>query len=712
MFSSLSPKILLDHYWMVFDIIKGELPIASPSITVNGILNILSEESSSIDNPYYSRKYIRAQEVVKDVIVQLAELELIEKTNEHIKKRKEYSEFFYFLENIKDSVTRRLSWAVWYLYSKGVNNFTTSQILEELSYSDEGYRRELDHLIVWKNEKWLPALKRNEEDNSWQLLNEIYSSKKPVLLQDLPERIFTAIVKMSKREFSEDEIIQKIRELEKKSVEMGLRKLKLDMNGNWQINSVALSKTQENLKGKQLPNWPFFGNIGVRKNPYFKILRRTSCTLYVDVPNQIVEEPLKELGAVSMESKNREEFYTRACEVVDNYNNSLKWLDWLHFKMSKNKFMSKYGFKVSINWNKFMSFLEDLSKEEIPLWNKYYYISSCRYPSLELVLRGKLERTQEDVKKISEDDRNEIQRELDELIRYLEIVKQQIIKILKRKKLRELQVESTVLQYLPEMISTIEALKNSVDYGTIPPCYREMRKILESLAWAVFDDILQFRIVKRGIKLVPPPYRYVSREWYEESIKQKNRKEFILRNLSVLKGEINKLIPTELAGSDKNTLEKAIFENLSYTSFLLILGVDAADIVKDIGVFVRYDTSSLLTPAREDFREAAKVDLTVDLDPDEFGDRAMKILEKTAPSVIVPPYPQNKFVITFVDKTFSTSLDKKYDEYSFFVHSYLTSWYIFPFSSVLEFKILRHELKSFSEVIKKLLSSYLELLSI
>jgi len=64
-------------------------------------------------------------------------------------------------------------------------------------------------------------------------------------------------------------------------------------------------------------------------------------------------------------------------------------------------------------------------------------------------------------------------------------------------------------------------------------------------------------------------------------------------------------------------------------------------------------------------------------------------------------------VLAFVDKTFSTDLQKKYNEYSFFVHSSFVSWYIFPFSSVLEFKILKYELTTFLQVIRKVLEMYL-----
>ena len=178
-------------------------------------------------------------------------------------------------------------------------------------------------------------------------------------------------------------------------------------------------------------------------------------------------------------------------------------------------------------------------------------------------------------------------------------------------------------------------------------------------------------------------------------------------NLDTLKKKIKELM-NSLEGEknwSKKALERAIIKNLSYPSFFLILGIDA-DKIEDAGerFIPRYETSPLLTIAREDYREVVR-DLS--LAPDEFADKVIKTLEKTTPSVIVPPYPSNNFVLAFVDKTFSTDLQKKYNEYSFFVHSYFVSWYIFPFSSVLEFKILKYELTTFLQVIKKVLEMYL-----
>ncbi len=641
---------------------------------------------------------------------------LVDEEKESFTKGEEYPKFFNFLKkSFRNSATRRVSWAVWYLYSTGVENFTTYEILELLSYNDEDYIEELKHLYIWKNGTWHPALKR--KNGSWQIVNDVYSIQKPILTKDLPERLFTAIVNLSSGELSEGDILQKVRELEIEAINRALRRLKLTFeDGRWKINNTATSRIEEELRGKQSLNWPYFGSIIVRGNPYFKMFRGVSCTAYVDIPNKIIEGLVEDLIIVSNECDNKEEFYIKAQEVLNSYNRFLRDdavkyfkhnLDWLHFELYGH-FMDKYGVRIRINWKKFMKFIDEFSKAEIPIWVKYRYISLCRRSSLKLVLRGEPDRTQKAVKEVSKDEIAEIQREITEFIRYLEFIKGQLMKMLRR---RKVPIEPAVLLFLPEMMATINSLKYLVDNGAIPSCYREMRKILENLAWVVFDDILLFRSVKNRPEVywLLPPYRYVSKEWYE-SIRQ--QKGFAVNHIAILKNKIRKFVNTLGEGTDWDKksleeLERAIFNNLSYPSFLLILGEDVS-IASDIGEFIPvYDTPQLLTNAKENFKEVAK---SMGLEPEEFAEKAIKMLEKATPPRIIPPYPSNDFVIAFVDRTFSTKLQKKYNEYSFFVHSYFTSWHIFPFSSVFEFKVLKYELKIFIKVIKTLLDKYLEIL--
>jgi len=97
--SKLSPKVLLDHYWMILDLIEWwEFSTASLEFTVDGILKHLSEEQSRIDNPNYRRECIRAQKVVEEVIAQLTELELIERERTLYKGEKVFGVLLLFKE--------------------------------------------------------------------------------------------------------------------------------------------------------------------------------------------------------------------------------------------------------------------------------------------------------------------------------------------------------------------------------------------------------------------------------------------------------------------------------------------------------------------------------------------------------------------------------------------------------------------------------------
>ena len=72
-------------------------------------------------------------------------------------------------------------------------------------------------------------------------------------------------------------------------------------------------------------------------------------------------------------------------------------------------------------------------------------------------------------------------------------------------------------------------------------------------------------------------------------------------------------------------------------------------------------------------------------------------------SEIVPTFPTNSFVMNFVENITKQKIEKLYGEYSYFVHSYVPSWQTFPFSSVLEYKILRHEIDKFERLVRNIL---------
>jgi len=240
---------------------------------------------------------------------------------------------------------------------------------------------------------------------------------------------------------------------------------------------------------------------------------------------------------------------------------------------------------------------------------------------------------QKAVKEISKDEITEIQRRLTGFVCYLEYIKGQLMKMLRRKKL---PIEPAVLLFLPEMMATVKALKHLVDHGAVPSCYREMRKILESLAWVVFDDILFFRSLKSGTTLFPP-YRYISKEWYEFAQQQgKGNSRLILRNPGDLKKRVKELIDTLKTESwDKKTLEvlkERIMKKMSYPMYLLLLGEDAGTVKNIEKSAPTYDSPPLLTAVRKELLETA-ADLNL---PEELVNKIIKVVERMSHPVLIP----------------------------------------------------------------------------
>ena len=63
----------------------------------------------------------------------------------------------------------------------------------------------------------------------------------------------------------------------------------------------------------------------------------------------------------------------------------------------------------------------------------------------------------------------------------------------------------------------------------------------------------------------------------------------------------------------------------------------------------------------------------------------------------------------FVGRIAGLDLYEMYKNYSVFVHSYLFSWQTFPYSSVLEYKILLHEVDKFRNAIIQIFDTVPEL---
>ncbi|HUV80223.1 MAG TPA: hypothetical protein VMW40_05300 [Candidatus Bathyarchaeia archaeon] len=712
--AQIHPKFLLDHYWNILDLINWRVFVNLEDkeyFTISDLREKITEEINSPPNPFHLRRSLRSKEVIEEVVSELVNTGLLIKEDGKFKITDILSKFCYLLKKkFQANLRSYVVWGLWYLYNRGSTSFSTAELVSLLSYPERDLCEELPHLGKWKEEQWFELLKKKED--RWTLIEEPHPSKS-ILIRDIYNRLFTSISNLSKdkNEFHGEEIISTLRELEQNSAERILKNAGLKCEKDiWEIDEVALKIIKILLRVPA--KWPSFGHIISTKRD-FKYFKLQSKQIYVDIPTTFFQGFLGELGGIG--DNDPEKAYEKARELAVDYNRNLEREigGWLRFVVTKQFSGYKdFGIQLRIYWDKFNIFLDDFAEKELGLGEKYSYILACRAPSLQLILRGNLTEVQDKVKEICEEEITLINQKINDLTEKIEEYRDYLLKIARRRK--TIPIDPLTLYYFPEMLSILNTFPSIVENGAITSCYREMRKILENLSWVIFDDLLFYRRKITRDELLSP-YRFVSKEWYDWA----SQNQHMIRNLGQLKKEIKGLSEEfYLYGKRRgyNWNEKKIiktsFERISYPTFLMLIKADAPIPKKMEGVVPQYEVKTLRDLAILDLENIIK-DLKhkrLSKSDEEFIDKLSEKLGINSPKLI-PLYPSNDFVIGFVSKVSSINLQKLYNEYSHFIHSYFTSWHIFPFSSVLEFKIYKHQLLIFNDAILSLMNYYFGLFS-
>ncbi|MBN1762871.1 MAG: hypothetical protein JW878_07355 [Methanomicrobia archaeon] len=712
--AQIPPKFLLDHYWNILDLINWRVFVNLEDkeyFTFSDLREKITEEINSPPNPFHLRISLRSKEVIEEVVSELVNAGLLIKEGEKFKITDNLSKFCYllkkkFLTNLRSYVF----WGLWYLYNRGSTSFSTAELVSLLSYPERDLCEEIPYLGKWKEEQWFELLKKQED--RWELIEEPHPSKS-ILIRDIYNRLFTSISKLSKdeNEFYGEEIISTLRELEQNSAERILKNAGLKCEKDiWKIDEEVLKIIKILLRVPE--KWPSFGHVISTKRD-FKYFKLQSKQIYVDIPSTTYFQYFL-VDVKGIEGNNPEEAYEKARELASNYNRIIEESvgGWMSFVVTKQSGYKPFGIQLRIYWEKFNIFLDDFAEKEIGLWGKYSYILACRAPALQLILRGNLTEVQDKVKEICKEEITLINQKIKDLTEKIEEFRDHLLKIARRRK--TIPIDPLTLYYFPEMLSILNTFPYLVENGAIPSCYREMRKILENLSWVIFDDLLFYRSKITGDELLSP-YRFVSKEWYD--LASQNR--HMIRNLGQLKKEIDgSSEEIYLYGKGKGynwtkgKIIETFFEKISYPMFLMLINADAQIPPELEGVVPQYEVKTLRDLAILDLENIMK-DLKhkrLSKSDEEFIDKLSEKLEINSLKLI-PLYPSNDFVISFVSKVSSINLQKLYNEYSHFIHSYFTSWHIFPFSSVLEFKIYKHQLQIFDDAILSLMNYYFGLFS-
>lgn len=711
--AQIHPKFLLDHYWNMLDLINCFVNSKDKEyFTISNLEEKITEEINSPSNPFHLRLSLRSKEVIEEVLNELVNAGLLIKEDEKFKKTDTLPKFYYLLKKkFKANLRRYVTWGLWYLYNHGTTSFSSTELVSLLSYSYGDLYEEIPHLGKWKEGKWFELLKK--QGNKWKLIEVPYPPARSILVRDIYNRLNKPISALSKfkTEFYGEEIITTLRKLEENSAERVLKKIGLKREGDkWKLDEEILSTIEKLLSGGiKIP----LGVI-IYKNPYFRLQSRN---MYVDIPNSSTQDFLD--GVTRICENDTGNVYEEARELASDYNRNFERNlgGWIRFVVTKQSFSNKpFAIRLRINWDDFSTFLDEFAVRDLELWKKYSYILECRAPSLGLILRGKLKKVQDEVREICEKDIEQINQQVEELIEKIEGFRDYLLKIARRRK--TIPIEPLTLCYFPEMLSLLNTFPSILENGAVTSCYREMRKVLENLSWVVFDDLLFFRVKSRrgnDEKSLLSPYRFISKEWYDWASQNKN----VIRNMGDFKKEI-KGLPEEIYlygmregyNWNKKKIIETFFEKISYPMFLMLINADAQIPQEFEGIVPQYEVKTLRDLAIRDLENIIK-DLKhkrLSKSDEEFVIKLSEKLEINS-SKIIPLYPSNDFVIAFVSKVSSINLQKLYSEYSHFIHSYFTSWHIFPFSSVLEFKIYKHQLQIFEDTILRLMNYYFDLFS-
>ena len=703
MLSKLPPKIILSPYWELFSMLSSLIP-EDEGFTVSQLKEVLLNRMKDLysDNPLVFRMYQLLLNDLEHIINALLRASVLFEEEGFLFKSKSFSRVYHLLKNIRKSVLNFIALVIWYLYNRGLCIFSTEELLKYVSYTDSEYIRELPHLYVRVFNTFYKLLEKHE--NLWLFKEGFYPSKRPILLQDLHERLISVLYRIYKfkKEFSEKELLGILRSLELKSIRRAVKRLGLRYDeGKCYVNDSDIKRIEKLLFEKPLLSfhWPSFGTL-YTSNPFFKI-EGDLHNAYVDMPNSIIISFIEHLDVLSRKYQHDlETLYKETIKLKNKFNELFrKYGDWYTIQIRREVFGKRpFGVRVKIDWIKFQEFIDNFASNDVPLERKYEYILICRAEAV-WMRRALDQRLSERVKEIARSDINYIVNEIDAFIEELWAFRKKLrSKLLIRKKLQPL-----LLAYLPELISTFRIIRNCVNEGALPICYREMRKSLESISWVIIDDILSFRNYPKYAPLFTSPLRIPNKEWYSWA-RRENR---MIRSIGELKNALQPIIK-EIRDKyvlKKKDIECALFESMSYPLFLTLLGIGTSQY--ENGYIPCYDVEKLRPFIEENIRDVL---ISLRVKPDvEFVEHLVECIIRDKHYIVIP-YPSVSFVIQLLEKFSRFKLMKLYEAYSYFVHSYCASWQFYPFSSVLEFKIFKYELIKFIQVILRLLGFYREAL--
>jgi len=455
--------------------------------------------------------------------------------------------------------------------------------------------------------------------------------------------------------------------------------------------------------------------INNKKSKYFKFKNKSS---FIDVLNPFITNVYTNILDNCENSKDVDAAYNCAKKIVDKENlflsnnfNKLYGKDnnlELFFKLQLYKITASKKpilFGYHLNWKKFQKFIENLPRsDKIKLEDKYKYILKCKYSGSYLStdtvskFRDYQKNLDNDPFKIfrkkfllaTNDTVDSINNTLNDLINFL-------LKKLQYGKTKHYNY--TILDFIPDIISSLDVIKVLSNNGYISSCYREIRSLIERTSYVILDDYLVFNSFKNKTKKIPLPLLNINSKWRD--IKDK-----------VQLTKIDNLFPSKLLNNlsekQKIEMENILLKRMSTEMYVALAGTPLND------------CNNTPEPCLEITKIKKGIDQIkqlADNSKDDWRQLIKEIENKWQNSNYGKfPFPTTNFILAFLRRVFNNKLkilDDIWNRYSLFIHPYVFTWEILPNTSVVEYKTFEYELtKKVEKSIKILLNSLFDYLQL
>lgn len=477
--------------------------------------------------------------------------------------------------------------------------------------------------------------------------------------------------------------------------------------------------TRNFFNSKEWPALPL-QRVITKNSKYFRFKNKSS---FIDILNPNITNIYEEILNSCESCTDVNEAYTCAKNIVDRANlnlstyfNKMYGKDknielFIKIQVQKNITSKKpVLFGYHLNWDKFSKFIENLpTSDKITLEDKYKYILACKYSGADLSTDTIL-RFQNSQKNLDIDSYKVFRQKFDEaLSNTIGSIKDTLDGLInfligKLNEGKKEKYSATILDFIPDIISSIDGIKILALNGYISSCYREIRSLIERISYVILDEYLttnSIRFWKRTNEIISPLLNINSR-WRSDQKKIEIWK---------IDGLLPENIINNITTHDKKEIEDILLKKMSVEIYVALAG-------KPIEKDSNYTPSLKIDIIKKGIKEIKQI-------AEDSNDNSVKKIftllennlnEKWNNSNSLKyaefPFPASTFVFDILKRGFDKNLKVLYsiwNDYSLFIHPYIFTWEVIPKTSVLEYKLFEYEItKNFERSIEILFNHLFE----